>query len=70
MFLKTISVKTWNELKTELLKEFDKKIITADAHNELRNRKKKVVKRGNSIYLSCKKLLQQQILTTLTSYSM
>ena len=40
LLLRTVFVRSWPELKSALLKEFNQKVTTADAYNELRNRKK------------------------------
>lgn len=40
LFLKTKVIKSWIELKCELLREFSKRVTNADVHWELKNRKK------------------------------
>lgn len=41
LFLRTVSVKSWSELKRALLDEFERKISAFEIHDMLRNRKKK-----------------------------
>lgn len=41
LFLRTITSGTWYDLKTKLIKEFQKKVTIADVHSQLRNRRKR-----------------------------
>jgi len=41
MFLRSVSLKSWIEFKSAVIKEFNVKVSAADIHNQLKNRKKK-----------------------------
>ncbi|XP_055387360.1 uncharacterized protein LOC129615946 [Condylostylus longicornis] len=41
MFLSTVFIKTYEQLKIALINEFERKVSSAEAHNELSNRKRK-----------------------------
>lgn len=41
LFLRTVSIKNWRELKVALLEEFSNKVTLADVYNQLRSRKKR-----------------------------